>query len=131
CTQTCGPGWFCPSGTAAPIACDRGRYSSVFALSTSEGCLPAPAGYSVPLPNSSLPTPCPPGRFGSNPLSSSPSCDGPCWAGWFCPAASTSPQQLPCPAGFFSTSEASGCETCSGGKFANQSAYASCRGCSA
>lgn len=36
------------------------------------------------------------GRWGSRTSSTSPSCDGECEAGWFCPASSTSSRALPC-----------------------------------
>ena len=39
---------------------------------------------------------CPGGRFGSTALQSVETCDGPCAAGYFCPANSTSPTAQPC-----------------------------------
>lgn len=56
---------------------------------------PCPAG-SYCESGSSLPSPCPAGRFSSQPGATNSSCEGPCLEGHYCPLGSTSNTQIVC-----------------------------------
>ena len=93
----CGPGTFCPNGTAAPFDCGPGTYNPIY---RQEACVTCPAGhyctYATIVPNS-----CPPGHY--------------------CPAGSGEDMGPLCPAGSFNTlfglRNISQCQLCDGGRY--------------
>ena len=58
-------------------------------------------------------------------------CDGPCSAGYYCPAGSTSPAQVLCPAGSFCPAGAGAATPCAGGTFSDLPGAALCQPCPA
>ncbi len=111
----CPSGYFCPPAVAAPLAALRGSFSNSTGLSAA--------------------WPCTPGRYCSGILARAPDAAA-CAAGYYCPAASTSPTQVPCPAGSFSNATgvtaASACTPCTSGQFCASTALtAASGGCAA
>ncbi|XP_039940848.1 multiple epidermal growth factor-like domains protein 6 [Hirundo rustica] len=100
-TGECWEGYFCPQGTALPIACPAGSYNPALSQTS---CLPCPEGFFCPKNSSSiLEQECPPGHF--------------------CPAGTASAAQFPCPKGTFNpqpgSSLRSHCSPCEPGYFCN------------
>jgi DNA-binding beta-propeller fold protein YncE len=107
----CPSGYFCPPAVAGPLAALRGSFSNTTGLSAA--------------------WPCTPGRYCSGILARAPDADA-CVAGYYCPAASTSPTQAPCPAGSFSNTTgvtaASACTPCTSGQFCASTALTAASG---
>ncbi|ETO67181.1 hypothetical protein F444_15794 [Phytophthora nicotianae P1976] len=123
-TQTmldCGPGFFCPNGTAYPnqFPCLPGTWSSSTSLSLAAECDMCPPGkycqggksfidgscapgHYCPLGTySSTQFPCPSGKYTANTWLFEPSqCDD-CPPGYYCPAGSVAP--IPCKAGSYTS----------------------------
>jgi alpha-tubulin suppressor-like RCC1 family protein len=59
CANTCPPGSFCPSGSAAPIPCPIGRFSSVSAAAALGACSMCQIGSYCSAPGALAPTFCP------------------------------------------------------------------------
>ncbi len=59
CANTCPPGSFCPSGSAAPVPCPIGRFSSVSAASSLGACSLCQIGSYCSAPGAVAPTFCP------------------------------------------------------------------------
>ena len=85
----CGdPDKYCPLGSLQPHRVSLGYYSIGGTESTRTDQLIAPRGHFAV---SGLLFPCRAGYFGSSEGLSTPSCSGPCVAGFYCPTGSTSP----------------------------------------
>ncbi len=94
-TQTpCGGvGVYCPEGSAMAMFAAPGEYTVGPTYATRTGILPCPSGsYCV----GGMRSPCEAGTFGCADRLSIPTCNGPCTAGFFCPAGSVSSQQSAC-----------------------------------
>jgi hypothetical protein len=95
-------GVFCPLGSAGPTVAEKGHYT-ITAVEDGYG-LPASTNYNhdeVLCPPGSycklgIKYPCSAGFHGATFGSTDSSCDGQCDAGYFCPPASISPQEVPC-----------------------------------
>ena len=103
----CPVGHFCPLGSATPIACSAGTYSSTEGLSE---CLVCPLGYYCIEGSSDFSSQiCPPGHY--------------------CPDGTMFDTQFQCPIGTFSNvsglTNESQCETCSAGQYCNGTALTS------
>lgn len=105
-TQTmldCGPGFFCPNGTAYSnqFPCLPGTWSSSTSLAAAEEC-----------------NICPPGRYCQGGKSF---IDGNCAPGHYCPLGTYSSTQFPCPSGTYTSStslfEPSQCDDCPPGYY--------------
>jgi hypothetical protein len=98
---TCSAGYACPAGSTSPLAttCPAGTYS----LSGAPEC-----------------SACPGGRYGGTSALTTPSCTGPCNAGYACPDNSTSPFAVQCPLGKYSLEGATVCSACEAGRFGSQ-----------
>ena len=86
---------FCPEGAASPYMVRPGYYSlggSADGTTRVEQAI-APLGFFAQEGHRAA---CPPGRFGSQAGLTSAECSGPCLAGFYCKAGSTSPRQYPC-----------------------------------
>jgi len=77
--KPCPIGYYCPKGAGYKVSCPKGSYC----------------------PNTSLTAAikCPAGTYGNSLNSISPTCDGPCDAGSYCPAGSLVSNPGPCPVG--------------------------------
>ncbi|KAE9138231.1 hypothetical protein PF007_g1495 [Phytophthora fragariae] len=80
-TDACPPGYFCPTGTPAPIICPAGTYSNLTGQDSMSDCTPTPAGF-YSLAGALQPS-------------------GVCSPGFYCPLRSTSQTQVPCPARYY------------------------------
>ncbi|KAG2866757.1 hypothetical protein PC113_g2544 [Phytophthora cactorum] len=105
-TQTmldCGPGFFCPNGTAYPnqFPCLPGTWSSSTSLSVAAEC-----------------DICPPGKYCQGGKSF---IDGSCAPGHYCPLGTYSSTQFPCPSGTYTANtwlfEPSQCDDCPPGYY--------------
>ncbi len=67
------------------------------------------------------------GFFGSTTALTTPTCSGPCSAGYICPSGSTSSTPIVCPAGQYSLPQSSACSKCPPGRFGDSSAASSAR----
>ena len=84
---------YCPAGSSTPIAALPGEYTTGDTNVTRDTAVPCPSGsYCV----GGVEFLCPPGRFGCANRLSDPACNGPCNAGYFCPAGATTNQLSPC-----------------------------------
>lgn len=84
CTGPCAAGYFCPAGST-------GQYGGT-ATTAAASTTPCPAGtYSTGGATSETCTDCPAGTYGSSTATTTASCTGPCTAGYYCPARSSSP----------------------------------------
>ena len=93
CSQSaCSAGTYCPGGTRE-FTCPAGKWSGIGASSCRD---------------------CEVGRYGSSTGNNASTCDGPCSAGYYCPAGSTSSTQAPCAAGRYGSSTANNALTCDG-----------------
>ena len=77
----CPRGHYCPEAVSYPIVCPPGTYNPVTGLAAAAECLD-----------------CPPGAYCTQ---GSITPRGSCVEGYYCPLASTGPQQVACPAGTF------------------------------
>jgi hypothetical protein len=138
----CSPGFYCISGcnTSTPYALSIRNDTGI---GFGDIC---PVGHYCPS-GSGLPTPCPPGRFNSHTGRTSPGeCDicspgffcaglgnskpsGPCEAGYYCPAGSTSSQEIESPPGKFSLAIASVPSECLPGFYNSMFGQDSCLPC--
>ena len=124
CTNLCPPGFYCLEGSVNPTRCPAGRYGSSFGLNTSDCSGPCQKGYWCPAGSTTkTQVACAAGRYGpvegliseqcvdptseSCELSGGPNSttsagtrycveDNICAAGYFCPEASTRPDEMPC-----------------------------------
>ena len=87
---------FCPSGSFLPQAVPSGHYSVGGTPTTRGSVTVCPQGYYC-LGGSKIA--CPAGNYGSTIGLDTAECSGRCDAGYYCPLASTSAQQVACPAG--------------------------------
>jgi hypothetical protein len=88
-----GIGVYCPEGSAIGVPAAPGEFTEGPSPATRTGVLPCPSGsYCV----GGMRLPCEGGTFGCADRLSSASCNGPCTAGFFCPAGSVSSQQATC-----------------------------------
>ena len=94
CADVCPTGAYCPAGSAAPTLCESGRFGANESLG-GVGCAAAPRGRYA-LEGAAQPTDCPAGRFGSRSGLTGSTCEGPCAAGYWCPARSTSASARAC-----------------------------------
>lgn len=107
---SCSPGYYCPAGSQLPTAhaCPEGTYSSATGLFDVRQCNPCTSG-SYCLLASTIPAPCPSGKYSPNGLNASSLCVN-CPAGFFCIAGSVVPVQ--CGVGKYSKSSVSACTIC-------------------
>ena len=83
CTEPCSAGYYCPAGSSSATQnkCPAGTFSSSGASSCTQ---------------------CAAGRYGrAATVRTASDCDGPCSAGYYCPAGSSIPTQNLCPAGTY------------------------------
>jgi hypothetical protein len=106
CTD-CAAGKYC--ACSGEIDCPAGKWSG----SKSSSCTNCPAGKWSGSGASSC-RDCEVGRYGSSTGNTASTCDGPCSAGYYCPAGSTSSTQAPCAAGRYGSSTANNALTCDG-----------------
>ena len=78
----CPEGYYCPAGTTSIIACPIGTYNRLRGRKTLLDCQQVEGGYYVN-------------------ITASITWNGVCSPGYYCPAGSTSPQQIQCPLGTF------------------------------
>jgi hypothetical protein len=84
---------YCPEGSAVAVLAAPGEYTIGPTPATRTGVLPCPSGsYCV----GGVRSPCEAGTFGCADRLSAPICNGPCAAGFFCPAGSVSSQEASC-----------------------------------
>ena len=114
CTGPCARGFYCGPGSTISTEAECGSISR-FCPEGSSNWTVVPSGfYSTPLArpptqrftitqcepghfcHSGQRFPCPAGRYGEEPGLESPSCSGPCQAGYYCPEGSVSAQEVPC-----------------------------------
>ncbi len=131
----CATGAFCPLASAAATICTAGNFCNTTGLSAVSGACSV-GFFCPPGSNSSFSHPCPPGTIGNTTLltrvedcatcpprfacaaGTNPDTQPPvaCAAGYFCPAGSSSAQQVACAAGTYSASTnasaAFDCQTC-------------------
>lgn len=99
--DSCYPGYYCPSGSHSPTqaACPAGSYNPVYGLKQESDCVTCPAGYYCEVA-STEPT-------------------GLCDPGHYCPAGSTTAQEVQCPLGtynaFFGGDSVGACGECPAG----------------
>ena len=111
----CGFGFTTNSGYSVSLTqcgqstanCIAGYYCDGNSLSTTANACPAGQYSLAGLAVCSL---CAGGSFGAVPALTSPSCNGNCTAGYYCPPGSVSSTQIPCPTGQFSLSGWSYCK---------------------
>jgi hypothetical protein len=84
---------FCPAGSGEPQVAAPGMYTVGPTIATRNGSLPCPGGSYC---TGGVQLPCAAGSFGCADRQSTPTCNGPCTAGYFCPPGSTSSQALAC-----------------------------------
>ena len=102
--QACGgSGVYCPAGSTAPIAVQPGYFTmgGTPSTRTTAALCPSPAdagsgGVAVYCTGDGYNTTCPPGVYGNHSGMSTEACDGPCAAGYYCPAGSVSAMEVPC-----------------------------------
>ena len=101
----CPVGHYCPTGTAAAVACPIGTYNPALGRKDASDCLQAD-----------------PGRYVDTTGASAVS--GECAPGYYCPIGSTSATQVPCPLGTWRTLtagvDAGSCGTCPSGSYCPQ-----------
>jgi hypothetical protein len=84
---------FCPAGSGLPLSAAPGMYTVGPTPTTRNDSVPCPGGsYCV----GGVQYPCEAGSFGCADRLSTPTCNGPCTAGYFCPAGSTSSRARAC-----------------------------------
>jgi hypothetical protein len=110
----CGPGTFCPIGSASADNCPAGTYSSRTEATSSADCTPTPLGHASRA-GATAPEQCGPGSFADH--EASVSCT-PCDAGayqdvWAATAC------MPCPSGSYCEQGASHPVPCSAGRFSD------------
>ncbi len=103
--------YYCGCGdyTCTCYRCPAGRYGN--GGSTCGYC--SPGQYSGA--GAAACTTCSAGLFGSTSGLTTSSCSGPCRAGFYCPAGSTSPTAVACVAGQYSLAGAASCSNCAAG----------------
>ncbi len=84
---------YCPAGSSRPLVAISGVYTIGQSPETRNATLPCDSGSYCVNGTRSL---CPAGRFGCADRLYEAGCNGPCAAGYFCPAGSVSNQQAPC-----------------------------------
>lgn len=118
--DVCPQGHYCPTGSAAPLACPAGTFSNLYGNHNISSCLLCTAGKYCP--SNGLPAPI-----------------GACDAGWFCPEGMTQPQplgkqclaghscplgspvQTPCPSGWYQPIVGqAACIVCPAGSYCDQ-----------
>jgi hypothetical protein len=115
CSGACVAGYFCPANSTSATQAPCGGVSAYCPAGSGRAREAAPGEYTlgptVTTRNSSLPCPsgsycaggvrslCEAGSFGCADRLSVPTCNGPCTAGYYCPAGSTSSQAEPCGGG--------------------------------
>ena len=105
CSVDCPPSFFCPAGSADPIACSTGYYCNTVSLAAPSALCPirsyCPAGTDDPSA-----TLCAAGRYSNRTGQTNSQCSGPCQEGYYCPEGSSSATQHPCGAvGLYCPSE--------------------------
>ena len=129
------PGYWCPAGSvsSADAMCDAGYYgiSASYTSGACQGpCTPRAGYFCAPGSFTAAGAPCPVGSYcvsmaappilcasGAYGLSqglSTPGCTGPCNAGYYCPAGSTSATAVPCPPGTYAAVRGSNSSACQG-----------------
>lgn len=118
CSGVCSPGFGCDLASTSPQAsiCSPGKYSL---LGTCEACPAGKYGDAGGLNSTDCSGDCLPGRWGA-PAATTPSCSGPCTAGYACPAGSTSAapgDSFKCSPGQYNAGGASVCSNCPAGLY--------------
>jgi hypothetical protein len=97
----CPDAHYCPTATPAPLECPAGTYNPHTGQDELEDCTVTPAGYYTTIAVNVLTGPCNPGHY--------------------CPAGSTSPDEIPCPERFYRTSTGAAssdeCALCTSGSY--------------
>ena len=97
----CPAGYYCPVATLYPMPCPAGKYSSLTGQDSLSDCVAVPAGYYS--------------------VQASDKITGLCNPGYYCPAESTSPEQVACPARFYRSEKGgrtvSDCSLCISGGY--------------
>ena len=102
---------YCPAGSAIPILCSNGYYSSGGNRTTRVTQIACPMGtYCV----DGIIYDCPAGRYGRDEKLYTPECSGLCQRGYYCPIGSTTRVQVPCPLGRYGDKEGLTNSLCSG-----------------
>lgn len=103
-TVPCSPGYYCLAGTtnSRQYACPAGTYSDATNLVSQSGCTQCPAGYTCGIATTTATL-------------------SPCRASFYCPAGTSSGNDIACPAGRYSSSTllkaSSECSICPAGSF--------------
>ena len=84
---------YCPEGSGEPLLALPGFYTTGNTTNTRESQAECEVGHYCA---GGVKHPCPAGRYQSMNGSSSPTCEGPCQAGFFCPEAAASPTAENC-----------------------------------
>ena len=106
--KPCGPGNYCPLGSAAQVPCDKGYYNNFTNFATQ--CLICPAGSYCPQPGTTTPQKCVAGKYSALGSTKCTYCE----VGYYCPLVGTTDTlkalQL-CPVGKFCSRSVSTTET--------------------
>ena len=104
-------GVYCPEGSANPLVVLPGYYTTGNTRTTRTAIVKCPnSSYCV----DGVIRDCPAGRYGITERLHNEKCSGPCAAGYFCPAGSTSRNEYPCPIGRYGAIEGLKDSLCSG-----------------
>ena len=103
CSGLCSAGHYCPAGSAnaTQIACAVGTNNSALGGTSSAACLNCAAGTYNDSPGAAECKLCPAGTYGATTGLSNLACSGLCFAGYHCPAGSTSATQITCAVGTY------------------------------
>ena len=121
----CIAGYYCPPGTAMPLACPLGSYQPTYTATSSQQCLSCPAGYFCS--NASLmPTPCGIGMYQPNVNASSATACRQCPSGLLqmLSNATSLSQCLSCPNGTLGSVQ--GCVACTAGYYCVKGVMRTC-----
>jgi len=123
-TATCTAGYYCPNGTAVPIACPAGTSSASLGLSSVDQCVTCPVGFYCTTAVTA-PVKCPAGSFtkvtgtmAKGPVASTAEAKTACvtcTAGSVCTIGATAP--VACGIGKHTAPGASACSTCAAGHY--------------
>ncbi|MES1909505.1 MAG: hypothetical protein MHM6MM_002234 [Cercozoa sp. M6MM] len=108
----CSAGGYCPSGSAAPLACPAGTYSNATGLTAQAQCASCPPRYYCA--GSALPEPT-----------------GLCYAGYYCDGGASTPTQHVAPAGTYAAAGADSAAPCPPGTYNQATAQEACTPCPA